>query len=305
MIGAIPVLCLLFGVLTTIVSQIQGQSCGKLQESQLNNLKEYTEPDEFPWIGRVGYGDSSNGSTNFYCLAVLIKPRHAILPAHCVLNRAEVDALFILFGDWRANRNFDEEDCLFDVCAPVPEAIDIEELVVHPKYMGLRNPNAIDNDIAVAKLVRSVDFSDFVAPLCLPTTKHKDNHIAQKLKMVGFLRRKNNLPSFEQEEGFRTKVDVHIASLEFCASLQDQLNLTQDHLCAMTRAAFLNLGSPLMGIEVEDGKPRNFYLVGLPSYGGIIGSERNKALFVFTRIFPFRNWILKNIVDKNETRKIK
>ncbi|XP_044316286.1 CLIP domain-containing serine protease B9-like [Drosophila rhopaloa] len=127
--------------------------------------------------GLVGYGESRNSSAKFLCLAVLIKPRHAILPAHCVLNRAEVDALFILFGDWRANRNFDEEDCLLDVCAPVPKAIDIEELAVHPKFKGHINPTAFDNDIALAKLVRSVNFSDFVAPLCLPTTKHKDNQL--------------------------------------------------------------------------------------------------------------------------------
>ncbi|XP_016971544.1 CLIP domain-containing serine protease 2-like [Drosophila rhopaloa] len=295
MFGGISVLYFIFAILTTLLSQIQGQSCGKLQESQLNNLKVITDPDEFPWIGRVGYGESSNVSTNFYCLAVLIKPRHAILPAHCVLNRAEVDALFILFGDWRANRNFDEKDCLFDVCAPVPEAIDIEELVVHPKYMGLRNPNAIDNDIAVAKLVRSVDFSDFVSPLCLPTTKHKDNHIAQKLKMVGFIHWSKISPNLRPEEEFRSKVEVNTISQEYCISLEFPSTLNENHLCATApREIEKFFGSPLMGVEVVNEKPHNFFLVGLPTRRIIPGSRQDTALFVFTRVFPFQDWIIIN-----------
>ncbi|XP_016971539.1 phenoloxidase-activating factor 1-like isoform X1 [Drosophila rhopaloa] len=299
MFGGIPVLYLIFAVLTTLLSQIQGQSCGDLQESQLTNLKEITEPDEFPWIGRVGYGESRNSSAKFLCLAVLIKPQYAILPATCL----ELDdPLFILFGDWRSNRNFDEEDCLHDSdslenCAPPPIAIDIDELVVHPGYIGLAKREYLENDIALAKLVRIVEFSNNVAPLCLPTiNEDKNSHIAQKLEMVGFLHWTKISSNLRPEEEFRSKVEVNTISQEYCSSLQFRLTLNENHLCATAaREKQQFFGSPLMGVEVVNEKPHNFFLVGLPTFSIVPGSRKDTVLFVFTRVFPYIGWILRNI----------
>ncbi|XP_016971540.1 vitamin K-dependent protein C-like isoform X2 [Drosophila rhopaloa] len=268
MFGGIPVLYLIFAVLTTLLSQIQGQSCGDLQESQLTNLKEITEPDEFPWIGRVGYDDP----------------------------------LFILFGDWRSNRNFDEEDCLHDSdslenCAPPPIAIDIDELVVHPGYIGLAKREYLENDIALAKLVRIVEFSNNVAPLCLPTiNEDKNSHIAQKLEMVGFLHWTKISSNLRPEEEFRSKVEVNTISQEYCSSLQFRLTLNENHLCATAaREKQQFFGSPLMGVEVVNEKPHNFFLVGLPTFSIVPGSRKDTVLFVFTRVFPYIGWILRNI----------
>ncbi|XP_052852846.1 phenoloxidase-activating factor 1-like [Drosophila gunungcola] len=310
MFGVIPVLYL-FVVFTTILLQIQGESCGWLKDSQLFNRKEITEPDEYAWIGRVGYGESSNFTTDFYCLAVLIQPHFAVLPAHCVLNQASVEATFILFGDWRANGDIVEADCRLEksgrVCAVAPEAYDIEELIVHPKYMGRKNPSSIDHDVALAKLVREVIYSDYVGPLCLPPhleDEDEDSHIAQKLPMVGFKRRTRNQTNVHKDDEFRTKVEVHTIGLKYCGSLQDQLHLTKNHLCGTAAGQMLDFfGSPLMGIEVSDGEPYYFFLVGLPTFGMKTGFKRDTALFVFTRISPYVDWIKKNTGDSGLTPK--
>jgi len=60
----------------------------------------------------VGYENSDNGTIEFHCLSVLIHRQFAILPAHCLLNIPNSDATFILFGDWQAQQNYTEGDCL-------------------------------------------------------------------------------------------------------------------------------------------------------------------------------------------------
>ncbi|KAH8361565.1 hypothetical protein KR084_008345, partial [Drosophila pseudotakahashii] len=267
--------------------------CGKLRESQLYNRIDITAPDEYTWIGRVGYVYENR--TEFRCFSVLIHPRFAIINAYCILDGT---ASFILFGDWRENEDITAGDCLVEgitaQCSPPPQRVDIEELVVHPKYNRLD-----DYNIGLAKLVKNVIFSDFVQPLCLPPAGETEgNHIAQRLEMAGFRRALKKGDKVDWEDEWRRKVQVHTASLEFCRSLGGSSwpNLTQNILCGLGKEEkTLYFGSPLMGIEVVDGKPRNFYLVGLPASVELLGRPTNLSLHLFTSIFPFRDWILKNM----------
>ncbi|KAH8361564.1 hypothetical protein KR084_008346, partial [Drosophila pseudotakahashii] len=268
--------------------------CGKLRESQLYNRNEITAPDEYTWIGRVGYVYENR--TEFSCISVLIHQRFAIANAYCFLDGT---ASFILFGDWRANEDITVGDCLVEgktaQCSPPPQRVDIEELVVHPEYHELSD----DYNIGLAKLVKNVIFSDFVQPICLPPAGDTEgNHIAQRLEMAGFRSRLRKKHQLDKEGEWRRKVQVHTASLEFCRSLGGEgwPNLTENHLCALGKEEkTLFIGSPLMAIEVVDGKPRNFYLVGLPATLELLGVPSYLSLHLFTSIFPYRNWILKNM----------
>ncbi|KAH8391361.1 hypothetical protein KR200_004167, partial [Drosophila serrata] len=275
--------------------------CGKLRETQLHNEMEITAANEYTWIGRVGYGESSNLNTKFSCLAVLIHQRFAILPAHCVLiDDDNSTAMFILFGDWRANRNFKTGDCRLErgstTCTPPPQAVDMEQISVHPQFK-LGNH---DYDIALAKMVRNVELSEFVQPLCLPPAQGiEGNHISRRLEMTGFTQEHSWNEEKIQDVEWRRKVVRHTTSLEFCIALTealDELTLSQNHLCGVEiEGNHLMSGSPLMDVEVVDGKPRNFYLVGINTFGTVSGTFSPIYIDGFMRILPFRNWILKNI----------
>ncbi|KAI8043491.1 hypothetical protein M5D96_004823 [Drosophila gunungcola] len=198
---------------TNLLTPIDGHHCGKLLENQLYSRNEITAPDEYPWIGRVGYV-TENG-TSFPCFSVLIHQRYAILTAFCALSNAEFDALFILFGDWRENENFEVRDCrregnIFQ-CAAAPQKVDINELVVHPEYK-----NDIKHNIALAKLERDVEFTDYVQPICLPPVQENDgSHIAQRLEIAGFRRPLREGQEADEEGEWRRKVHVFMASSEF------------------------------------------------------------------------------------------
>ncbi|KAH8242016.1 hypothetical protein KR038_002394, partial [Drosophila bunnanda] len=274
------------------------QKCGKLRETQLHNEQVITAPDEYTWIGRVGYRSADNSKLSFLCLAVLIHQRYAILPVHCV-EPGQYTIELIIFGDWRANENYKVGDCRLDrgftTCSPPPQAVDIEEIAMHPQYERGQH----DYDIALAKMVRNVEFSEFVQPLCLPPAREiEGNHISRRLEMAGFARWDHSVEEQMEDYEWRRKVTRHTTSLEFCisASVISRVTFTQNHLCGVTPSGnYLMSGAPLMDVEVVDGKPRNFYLVGLNTFGTKGDKTSPISIDGFIRILPFRNWILKNI----------
>ncbi|XP_020807028.1 transmembrane protease serine 9-like [Drosophila serrata] len=205
----------------------------------------------------------------------------------------------IVFGDWRGNENYRVGDCRlergFTTCSPPPQAVDIEEIAMHPQY----EPAKHDYDIALAKMVRNVEFSEFVQPLCLPPAREiEGNHISRRLEMAGFARYNHALEEQMDDYEWRRKVTRHTTSLEFCnsASVNYRVTFTQNHLCGVSPGKnILMSGAPLMDVEVVDGKPRNFYLVGINTFGTSLGASGSINIDGFLRILPFRNWILKNI----------
>ncbi|XP_070143529.1 phenoloxidase-activating factor 3-like isoform X2 [Drosophila kikkawai] len=264
-------------------------------------MKQITEPDEYTWIGRVGYGNSSDPDPEIKCSAVLIHQRYALISARCVLTPGLGDATFILFGDWQATRNIRKEDCRpngNDIkCAPPPQVVNIEELVVHPMF----DSKGFDYEIALAKLAENVKFSDFVQPICLPPAyKVEGNHIAQRLEMTGFRGETfNKVEPLADEYRFRTKLVVQTASSEYCSWNWQQAHMTfnyENQLCAMVdvRDSALTSGT-LMGIEYEGEKPRNFYVIGIAGITLKTSSKPPVIIHQIMRVLPFRDWILKNM----------
>ncbi|XP_017086718.2 phenoloxidase-activating factor 1-like isoform X2 [Drosophila eugracilis] len=289
-------------LLSLFLTSIRGQlQCGNLRESELYNRKEITGPDEYPWVGRVGYGNPENYTAEFKCVSVLIKPRYVILPAECVIGKAVTTPTFILFGDWRATDDFFQlGDCREGngtrQCTPASQVVEIEDLIVHP---GHTISLSFNYNLALAKLVRSVELSNFVQPICMPPlAKDKDNYIFQSLEITGFKKVYTSEKTWEEDDYYRQKMKVHTASLQFCNSkMLIPILMNENNLCALRdKRNLLFNGSPIMGVEVVDEKPTNFYLIGILIT--VISYPTSEIeLLPILRVSPFRNWIENNFVD--------
>ncbi|XP_034668212.1 phenoloxidase-activating factor 3-like [Drosophila subobscura] len=292
--GACAVLTgvLVLPILLSPIQAQQQQNCGRLRQTQLYNQKEITEPDEHPWLGRVGYSlvnKSDTGEYSYRCLAVLLSERHAILPAHCILVDITMEASVILFGDWISNRDTQRRDCMAGgSCAPPPESYTILELAVHPQFDGMN----YDNDIALAKLDRNVRFGEFVQPICLPPDHEVEgNHIGQCLEMVAFAR------DLSPGGKYRSKHQVHTLGSEYCKTLPgfDQFQATSNRICGLVSSEDILLsGAPLMGVNVVYGNPASYYLIAIINVGSTLKTGFGFPA-MFMRIYPYREWIVRNM----------
>lgn len=177
--------------------------------------------------------------------------------------------------------------------------IGISEIITHEDYEPFSSTQY--NDIALIRLFRSVDFSDYIRPICLPTATHLGsiNYENQPVVVAGFgrtkTRRTSNVKQKLEMSGFNWDqcnsvyqdiTNVPLQSTQLCAGGEmDKDSCTGDsgetsfYTNLMTHSfVFLGtfafnvgfnfqLGGPLMAVDRSNTYMPYTYLVGIVSRG--------------------------------------
>lgn len=97
------------------------------------------------------------------------------------------------------------------VCAPNALDVAVEDVLIHENYQPLsRNQH---NDIALIRLARKIQFTDYIKPICLQTeikTKITDL-LGQSLVVAGFGATENSPSS-----NFKLQVSLNVVENEQC-----------------------------------------------------------------------------------------
>ncbi|XP_071450650.1 melanization protease 1-like [Hetaerina americana] len=149
------------------------EPCGVSLESRI--IKgEPTMPGEFPWLALMQVKDVYFGGLKFICGGTLINDRYVITAAHCVKDfryelvsvrlgeyNTETDDKYCSKLDEALMTKLEYEDCR----AEPPKDYPVEKQIVHPEYAPGRK---LPNDIALVRLQGSVEYTSYIAPVCLP-----------------------------------------------------------------------------------------------------------------------------------------
>ncbi|XP_054712012.1 proclotting enzyme-like [Uloborus diversus] len=238
----------------------------------------------WPWMAVV-FVQKRSGSMSPDCGGALVTNRHVITAAHCVVtgrgaNTMEPNQLQVRLGahDLRIN---DE---------PGAVTVPVQSVRRHEQY----DQRTYRNDIAVLRLARPVEFTDKIAPVCLPYDSLRDQDLTGKTSyVIGFGTTAFNGPSSDvlMEAGF------NIQSQEMCRkAYEKELNITRVYLCAGTADGSKDScqgdsGGPLTTI----GDKSRFYLVGVVSFGKLCAQPGYPG--VYTRVTEFLDWLARNLAD--------
>nr|XP_050028775.1 chymotrypsin-like elastase family member 2A [Dermacentor andersoni] len=145
----------IMAVVTTVAYTSNDPMCGTASVTTrhyagVSTSKEVT-PVRWPW--NVAIHTSSRFRPEQFCGGALITDQHILTAAHCV-DEATIDAVRVHLGSWRRNL-LDKGEI----------AMPVKELCVHQNYTGY------DNDIAIIKLAKPVNFTSTIRPACLPEKK--------------------------------------------------------------------------------------------------------------------------------------
>lgn len=147
------------------LNQLDQVNCGPISSERIAHGNE-TVLFEFPWMALLGYGDADN--IEWKCGGSVISKKFVLTAAHCVAN-LRTPLSTVRLGEYDTSK---ETDCMNignEVqCTPPVQDILVERTIAHPGY----NRPKYANDVALVRLTRNADFSQFaVAPICLPVTR--------------------------------------------------------------------------------------------------------------------------------------
>lgn len=257
-----------------------------------------TQIDEFTWMALLQYSKSNNRK-GFHCGGVLINEQYVITAAHCVVGKdipKSWKLSHVRLGEWDTSK---DEDCVIygndkkDCTDPVQD-IAIEHSFPHQGY----DPHSRTqlHDIALLRLDRNVQFTDFISPICLP--------LSDKLRNLNSDGNVYTVSGWGKTDSaghsdVKLKVKVTGTSLSHCAAIyrKQNVHLENSQVCAGGEEGFDSCrgdsGGPLMAMDVKD-NIQYWYLAGVVSFGpSPCGQEGWPG--VYTRIGAYIDWIEENI----------
>lgn len=198
----------------------------------------------------------------------------------------------VRLGEWDTSTG---TDCYADECAPPVIDVPVEQLIAHERY----DPDNADqaHDIGLVRLRHSVQFDDFVRPICVPQNRRQRQLLygnTSKLTVAGWGQMANGVNSQQL-----LKLDVAAVRWRRCARTYQRQNvrLGAGQMCAGGRAnedsCRGDSGGPLMRYDRAAAYP-HWYLAGIVSFGpkpcGVVSVPG-----VYTRVGEYVDWMLANM----------
>ncbi|KAG5873546.1 hypothetical protein JTB14_007354 [Gonioctena quinquepunctata] len=195
-------------------------SCG-FQEYNTISAGEAIDLKEFPWLALLQYLHSS-GEKKWSCAGSLISPKYILTAATCVTGDiSRVGKLIsVRLGEYDTETDIDCESP--EDCNDRPVDVEIEEVSVHPGFN--RSSFNKNNAIALVKLKKSVNYTGYIQPICLP----EPNESAADEDRV-------TLAGWNRTNGLvKRKVQVPIVNKKKCQERYSKANivLADSQLCA-------------------------------------------------------------------------
>ncbi|CAG9798206.1 unnamed protein product [Chironomus riparius] len=252
------------------------------REKFLPNIVNGNEADvaEFPYQVALGY-QSTTGSYDFNCGGSLILDDIVITAAHCA-HLKEAQPVIVRLGRTSLVESMYDHGPIVDV--------EIKKIIVHEKSKRVTR----ENDIALIKLSRKVEFTHYIKPICILDDIDSWN---KNLTVTGF---GVVDPDTKMRSTWLMKGIVQEEEIEDCRKSYSIVSKTifDTQICASgkfnTDACQGDSGGPLI---LHENNQESLY--GITSHGNGCGSDLPA---LYTKVDRFLKWIEQTIfmLDKSD-----
>merc|ERR1712061_130635 len=232
-----------------------------------------TSAGSYPWTVGIQFGDK------LYCGGSIITNNFIVTAAHCVkgINPRNIK---LVIGDHDRTET-----------EPFQEIRTIERVFIRPDFVK----RTFNNDIALIKLNRKLQFSDHIRPVCLPKLDRSYN--GQNTTVVGW----GKLSEGGDPADVLMEVTVPVITQKKCRrhTRYRSSEITENMMCAGYDDGVLDAcqgdsGGPMIWRN-DDNHP--FTQIGIVSWGQ--GCARKGYPGVYTRLGRYIDWIIETVSDHN------
>ncbi|KAL5284644.1 CLIPB1.2 family protein [Megaselia abdita] len=249
-----------------------------------------TKLDEYPWMALIEY-QKPNNTKGFHCGATLISRRYLITASHCINAHSlptDWKPISVRLGEWDISTDMDCDE--FDCTDPIVD-VPIAKIIGHEEY----DPNVknLPNDIALLRLSRKIDYSDFIKPICLPVNPNVPSD-ALKMDIAGWGKNETIGNSNKKLRAYATAV-----SLDSCNDVYSKrgINLSNKQLCVggdLGIGCRVDSGGLLMGLNRTVLFNSYLFIAGVFSFGSTPCGLQGWPV-VYTKVSEYVDWIKRNV----------
>lgn len=225
-------------------------------------------PHEFPWQVSV----RRRSTNSHFCGGFIINNRWIMFAAHCASGETPA-IMVVVIGDHTRN----------EANNPNRLTLDVDRIVMHNMY----TPSTLQNDIALTRTVNTIQFTQFVQPVCGPNPN--DQYAHRLTHCAGWGTTASGGPCCPQTLRY---VTMNITTNAYCDIAYPQYRIYDDMICASDNTGHRDRdscqgdsGGP-MTIQEPNGA---FHVVGIVSWG--IGCASGYP-GVYARVGYFHDWVL-------------
>ncbi|KAF2883819.1 hypothetical protein ILUMI_22350 [Ignelater luminosus] len=264
--------------------------CGIQEEQRIYGGKE-ANIGEFPWVVLL----KSGRYDTFICGGTLINTRYVLTAAHCVPANADIASVRLGEHNVKSDQDCEGDTPGLDYCSDPPIDVEVEEIIPREGF-SLRSENLYE-DIALLRLKKEVNYTDFIKPICLPLSSELRYKAfsGERATVAGWGKTKESAKMSDM----KLKVEIPVVSNHDCAEFYKKHNgrIAASQICAggekWQDSCQGDSGGPLM-YRYRSKDEENWVIIGVVSYGASkCGAEGEPG--VYTRVTEYLDWINDNI----------
>ncbi|XP_058489035.1 mannan-binding lectin serine protease 1 isoform X2 [Solea solea] len=268
------------------------------------------EPGLFPWHVLLSVEDQSRvPEDRWFGSGALLSESWVLTAAH-VLRSQRRDASVVPVAPEHVKVYFGLHDTR-DKHQAVSRSVD--EVILHPDFQ----PNNYNNDIALLRLSKRVEFNNVTRPVCLPSPDNKPDHSSPPPNSLGVVAgwgianlnasssSLTSNPTLMADPGVTSDllqyVKLPVVSQDECrasyASRSISYNITDNMFCAgfFEGGRDTCLGDSGGAFVMENQVTRRWVVFGLVSWGGPEECGSQRVYGVYTRVAKYVEWIQEHV----------